>query len=248
VCADWRHHFSERDTDGAASIYHEDVVTTEPAPGRAESLAEWKAYAEALRRACPDAHMMVQTVLESGDTVAVEARFAGTFTGPLSPKARYRPRVRPSSCRSRTSTGSTADACPSITCPTTRWGSRAHWESRRPRGRSGGIALAPHPAKRGRVAASEMDGSLSPHRGPAKGRLVVLLDAPFRQPRRPGGLQGRCSLCRQGVASRGPPAESGAKPLRRCVVSSGRGLRGSAYAGYSAARRTPEPAAARLVA
>ena len=44
--------------DGAASIHHEDVVTTEPAPGRAESPAEWKAYAEAFRRARPDAHMV----------------------------------------------------------------------------------------------------------------------------------------------------------------------------------------------
>jgi ketosteroid isomerase-like protein len=76
--------FGEGDMDGAASIYHEDVVTIEPGLGRAESLAEWRAYGEAFRRACPDAHMIVQTVVESGETVAVEARFAGTFTGPLS--------------------------------------------------------------------------------------------------------------------------------------------------------------------
>jgi hypothetical protein len=67
VCAEGRHHFSKPDIDGAASIDHEDVVTTEPALGRAESLAEWKAHAEAFR-----APMVVQTVLESGDTVAVE--------------------------------------------------------------------------------------------------------------------------------------------------------------------------------
>jgi ketosteroid isomerase-like protein len=75
--------FGEGDMDGAASIYHDDVVTIEPALGRAESLAEWRAYGEAFRRACPDAHMVVQTLVESGETVAVEARFAGTFTGPL---------------------------------------------------------------------------------------------------------------------------------------------------------------------
>jgi steroid delta-isomerase-like uncharacterized protein len=75
--------FGEGDMDGAASTYHDDVVTIEPALGRAESLAEWRAYGEAFRRACPDAHMVVQSVVVSGETVAVEARFVGTFTGPL---------------------------------------------------------------------------------------------------------------------------------------------------------------------
>jgi steroid delta-isomerase-like uncharacterized protein len=75
--------FGEGDMDGAASIYHDDVVTIEPALGRAESLAEWRAYGEAFRRACPDAHMVVHTIVESGETVAAEASFAGTFTGPL---------------------------------------------------------------------------------------------------------------------------------------------------------------------
>jgi ketosteroid isomerase-like protein len=52
----------------------------------------WRAYGEAFRRACPDAHMVVQTVVESGETVAVEARFAGTFTGPLfSPQGEVAP-------------------------------------------------------------------------------------------------------------------------------------------------------------
>lgn len=75
--------FGEGDMEGAASIYHDDVVTIEPVLGRAESLAEWRAYGEAFRRACPDAHMVVESVVESGEMVAVEARFAGTFTGPL---------------------------------------------------------------------------------------------------------------------------------------------------------------------
>ena len=75
--------FGLGDMEGAASIYGDDVVTVEPALGRATSLAEWRAYGEAFRRACPDAHMVLDAVLEVGDTVAVEARFAGTFTGPL---------------------------------------------------------------------------------------------------------------------------------------------------------------------
>jgi steroid delta-isomerase-like uncharacterized protein len=75
--------FSTGDMDGAASIYRDDVVTVEPALGRATSLAEWRAYGDAFRRACPDAHMVLHEVLEGGDTVAVEATFAGTFTGPL---------------------------------------------------------------------------------------------------------------------------------------------------------------------
>jgi hypothetical protein len=75
--------FSRGDMDGAASIYHDDVVTVEPALGRATSVAEWRAYGEAFRRASPDAHMVLHTVVEGGDTVAVEATFAGTFTAPL---------------------------------------------------------------------------------------------------------------------------------------------------------------------
>lgn len=76
--------FGEGDMDAAASIFHDDVVTSEPVMGRAETLAEWRAYGEAFRGACPDAHMVVETVVEAGDTVAVEARFVGTFTGTLS--------------------------------------------------------------------------------------------------------------------------------------------------------------------
>lgn len=75
--------FSAGDLDGASSVFHDDVVTVEPGIGRAETLAEWRAYGEAFRRACPDAHMAVHSLVESGDTVAVEATFAGTFTGPL---------------------------------------------------------------------------------------------------------------------------------------------------------------------
>jgi steroid delta-isomerase-like uncharacterized protein len=75
--------FGEGDMDAAASIYRDDVVTIEPALGRATSLAEWRAYGDAFRRACPDAHMVLRTVLEGKDSVAVEATFVGTFTAPL---------------------------------------------------------------------------------------------------------------------------------------------------------------------
>ena len=87
--------FGQGDMDGAAAIYHEDVVTIDPGLGRATSLAEWRAYGEAFRRASPDAHMVVQTVLEHEDTVAVEATFAGTFTGPMtSPQGEVAPTGR----------------------------------------------------------------------------------------------------------------------------------------------------------
>ena len=76
-------HFGQGDMDAAASIYHDDVVTVEPALGRATSVAEWRSYGEAFRRASPDAHMVLHRVLEDGEMVAVEATFAGTFTGPL---------------------------------------------------------------------------------------------------------------------------------------------------------------------
>jgi len=87
--------FDEGDMDNAASIYHDDVVTIEPTLGRASSIAEWRAYGDAFRHACPDAHMVVHTVVEDGDTVAVEATFAGTFTGPLaSPQGEVPPTGR----------------------------------------------------------------------------------------------------------------------------------------------------------
>ena len=84
--------FGQGDMDGAASIFHDDVVTVEPGLGHAETLVEWRAYGETFRRACPDAHMVVETIVESGSTVAVEAKFVGTFTGPLdSPQGEVTP-------------------------------------------------------------------------------------------------------------------------------------------------------------
>ncbi len=87
--------FGEGDMEGAASIYHDDVVTIEPALGRASSLAEWRAYGEAFRAACPDAHMVLHEVFEAPDAVAVEATFAGTFSAPLaSPQGEIPPTGR----------------------------------------------------------------------------------------------------------------------------------------------------------
>lgn len=88
--------FGEGDMDGAASIFLDDVVTTEPALGRASSLAEWRAYGEGFRAACPDAHMVLHQVLEAPDAVAVEATFVGTFTAPLaSPQGEVPPSGQP---------------------------------------------------------------------------------------------------------------------------------------------------------
>jgi predicted ester cyclase len=55
----------------------------------------WRQYGEAFKAGLPDAHMEVTNVIESGDMVAVEARFVGTHTAPLmSPQGELAPSGR----------------------------------------------------------------------------------------------------------------------------------------------------------
>jgi steroid delta-isomerase-like uncharacterized protein len=73
--------FAAGDLEGAAGLFSPDCTHGTPA-GQQDANA-WKAFAEAFRRALPDAHMEIVSVVESGDAIAVEARFKGTHTGAL---------------------------------------------------------------------------------------------------------------------------------------------------------------------
>ena len=73
--------FAAGDLDGASALFSSDCTHVTPA-GRQDANA-WKTFAEAFRTALPDAHMEVVSVVESGDAVAVQARFKGTHRGPL---------------------------------------------------------------------------------------------------------------------------------------------------------------------
>jgi steroid delta-isomerase-like uncharacterized protein len=87
--------FSSGDLDGAVELFAPDVITVEPFLGRAENRDAWQAYGEAFRRACPDARLVLRSLVEEGDRVAVEGTFRGTFTetldgptGPVPPTGR----------------------------------------------------------------------------------------------------------------------------------------------------------------
>ena len=73
--------FGEGDLDGAAAVFHPDCITRQPT-GDLKS-EEHKAYGEVFKAALPDAHMVMESAVESGDWVAIRGRFQGNHTGPL---------------------------------------------------------------------------------------------------------------------------------------------------------------------
>ena len=75
--------FTAGDFDRAFRIFAEDVVTVEPFLGRSATLAEWRAYDEAFKVACPDASFVLHSTVEQGDRIAAEGSFRGSFTAPL---------------------------------------------------------------------------------------------------------------------------------------------------------------------
>jgi len=74
--------FGKGDLDGAEQCFSVDAINVEPFGGKM-NMQQWRQYGEAFKRGLPDAHMEVSSILESGDKVAVEARFVGTHTEPL---------------------------------------------------------------------------------------------------------------------------------------------------------------------
>jgi predicted ester cyclase len=74
--------FNAGDFDRAFSVFAEDVVTVEPSLGRATDIAIWREYDEAFKRACPDAELIVRSVMQEGDRLAVEGSLRGSFKAP----------------------------------------------------------------------------------------------------------------------------------------------------------------------
>jgi hypothetical protein len=81
--------FDGSDIDAMMSVFSPELETTDPGMGTVSGLAPFREYLETLKRAMPDARAVIERIFEAGDTVIVEGRFVGTFTGPLA-----RPRRR----------------------------------------------------------------------------------------------------------------------------------------------------------
>jgi steroid delta-isomerase-like uncharacterized protein len=73
--------FAAGDHDGVVQLFDPECVHVTPAGEM--SLGDWRHFGEAFKRALPDAHMAVSSVVESGETVAIEARFQGTHENAL---------------------------------------------------------------------------------------------------------------------------------------------------------------------
>jgi steroid delta-isomerase-like uncharacterized protein len=74
--------FNAGDMDAAQACFADDVVATDPT-GDKHGSAAWRAFAETFKTAAPDGRLNTVTVVEGGDTIAVEGTFTGTFTAPL---------------------------------------------------------------------------------------------------------------------------------------------------------------------
>lgn len=74
--------FGAGDMEGASEVFTPDVETVTP-PQSMTGRDAYQAYGGVFKKAFPDARMVIGSTIESGDTVAVEARFTGTHTAPL---------------------------------------------------------------------------------------------------------------------------------------------------------------------
>lgn len=75
--------FNRGDIDAAVVRFANNMETTDPGMGTVEGIAPFREYLETFKRAMPDARAVVEHLRDAGDTVVVEGRFVGTFTGPL---------------------------------------------------------------------------------------------------------------------------------------------------------------------
>lgn len=75
--------FDGSDINAMLSVFSSELETMDPGMGTVHGLAPFREYLETLKRAMPDARAVIEGMYEVGDTVIVEGRFVGTFTGPL---------------------------------------------------------------------------------------------------------------------------------------------------------------------
>jgi len=75
--------FDRGDVDAALASCSEELEVTDPGMGTVQGLEPFREYLTTFKRAMPDAHVIVEDIVEVDGTVVVEGRFAGTHTGPL---------------------------------------------------------------------------------------------------------------------------------------------------------------------
>jgi ketosteroid isomerase-like protein len=75
--------FSTNNIDAALSVFSTELETIDPGMGTVHGHEPFREYLEVFKRAMPDAHAVIESLVEAGDTVIVEGRFVGTHTGPL---------------------------------------------------------------------------------------------------------------------------------------------------------------------
>jgi predicted ester cyclase len=75
--------FAAGDFDRTFRMFAKEVVTVEPALGRSADVGVWRDYDEAFKVACPDLSLVMRSIVQEGDRLAVEGSFRGTFTAPL---------------------------------------------------------------------------------------------------------------------------------------------------------------------
>src|SRR5579859_7126600 len=83
VVARFYEQFGAGNLDAALSVCAEDVELVDPGMGQVRGSDRFREYLETFKRAMPDARAIVEQRVEAGETVAVEGRFTGTHTGPL---------------------------------------------------------------------------------------------------------------------------------------------------------------------
>lgn len=75
--------FGTGNIDAALAACAEDLEIIDPGMGQVLGRQRFREYLETFKRAMPDARAVIEGIVESGETVAVEGRFTGTHTGPL---------------------------------------------------------------------------------------------------------------------------------------------------------------------
>jgi steroid delta-isomerase-like uncharacterized protein len=83
VVGQFYEHFGAGNLDAALAACADDLEITDPGMGQVFGRDRFREYLETFKRAMPDARANIETIIESGDTVAVEGCLTGTHTGPL---------------------------------------------------------------------------------------------------------------------------------------------------------------------
>jgi ketosteroid isomerase-like protein len=83
LVAEFYENFNRSNLDAALAAFSTDLETIDPGMGTVFGHEPFREYLEVFKRAMPDAHAVIESLNQAGDTVIVEGRFVGTHTGPL---------------------------------------------------------------------------------------------------------------------------------------------------------------------